>query len=373
MRPLLFALCALVAIVSLTGARPFRLVSDEDHARYLKYLPKSEDPWLKALKADDIIFYTEKEIPRVFQLHGGVYSSHYNISAAKPAEPFGNATLEFPWGSPAGTHLSDNSTSLKFVVFPESREPIRWWQEHSPYGGASPVVRWIYPVGTVFGEILIVHGPDGQERTYELRVRVRDEKGWRPKVFRPFRNSAELDTRVRELRPNWRENGELRNFLARSEHPLTRLRDNHPMTIFDRSAVEDALPPLPPDLVDQLLSEPFQDVAGETWLQTADGKGYAPTTESSFSIVPRNYTGSHVPITAKACMQCHETSGMHTNQIGPLQRDWYGYAAGGGPGGGEILSFHIFDPSCISHNGFGQGVRLRTELLQAGMLRPRED
>jgi hypothetical protein len=64
---------------------------------------------------------------------------------------------------------------------------------------------------------------------------------------------------------------------------------------------------------------------------------------------------------------------MHTNQIGPINRDWYGFAAGGGPNGGEIFSFHIFDPACISHNGIGQGVRFRSELLQAGLLRPRED
>jgi hypothetical protein len=373
MRRSTFALSALVGVFLLTGARPIQLVSDEDHARYLKYLPRSDDLWLKTLKQEDLIFYTEKEVPRAFQLHGNVHSSYYNISAAKPNEPFGNATLEFPWGSPAGTHRSDNSASVKFVVFPESHEPIRWWQERSPYDGGDPVTRWVYPVGTIFGEILLVYGPDGYGRTFELRVRVREEKGWRPKVFRPFRNAAELDQKVRELRPNWRENAELRSFLARSERPLNRIHNDHPTTIFDRSAVQDTLPPLPADLVDQLLNEPFHDVSGETWIQTADGKGFAPTTDSAFSIVPRNYAGSHLPMTAKACMQCHETSGMHTNQIGPINRDWYGFAAGGGPNGGEILSFHIFDPACISHNGIGQGVRFRSDLLQAGLLRPRED
>src|SRR5262249_28295092 len=193
-----------------------------------------------ALKPADLIFYTEKEVPRAYQLQGSVHSSYYNISAAKPREPYGNATLEFPWGSPAGTHLSDNSASVKFLVFPEALEPIRWWQERSPYDGG-PVIRWAYPIGTVFGEILILHGPDGYGRTYELRVRVREERGWRPKVFRPFRNAAELDKRVRELRPNWRENAELRNFLARSQRPITRIRNHHPIAIFDRSAVEDFL------------------------------------------------------------------------------------------------------------------------------------
>jgi hypothetical protein len=369
MRRFPFALAALVAMFTLTGARPLQLVSDEDHARYTQYLPKTDDPWLKSLKQTQIIFYTEEEVPRAYQLEGAVHSSYYNISAAQPVEPFGNATLEFPWGSPAGTDLSDNSTSLKFVVFPESGEPIRWWQERSPYNAGALVFRWVYPVGTVFGEILIINGPDGFGRTYEVRVRLRDEKGWRPKVFRPFRNAAELDGKVRELQPQWPDDGELRRFLARSERPLTRIRDRHPLTVFDRTAVEDCLPPLPPKLVDQLLAEPFQDVSGETWLETADGKGYAPTTASSFGVVPRNYLGSHVPLTAKSCMQCHETSGMHTTQIGPLGRDWYGFAAGGGPGGGEIFSFHIFDPACISYNGFPQGVRLRSELLQAGLLR----
>src|SRR5438105_12847062 len=114
MRRSTFALSALVGVFLLTGARPIQLVSDEDHARYLKYLPRSEDLWLKSLKHEDLVFYTEKEDPRAYQLHGSVHSSYYNISAAKPSEPSGNATLEFPWGSPAGTHRSDNSVSVKF-------------------------------------------------------------------------------------------------------------------------------------------------------------------------------------------------------------------------------------------------------------------
>jgi hypothetical protein len=354
---------------ALTGAAPLQLVNDEEHARYLRYLPKTDDPWFKALKKRNIIFYTEKEVPRVYQLQGGVHSSYYNISAAKPVEPFGNATLEFPWGSPAGTDFSDNAVSVKFVIFPDSGEPIRWWQEYSPYNEGAPVFRWVYPAGTVFGEILILYGPDGLGRTYEVRVRVRGEKSWQPKVFRPFRNAAELDRRLRELRPNWRENGVLRQFLERNDRRLTRIRDHHPVPIFDRTALEDTLPPLPTELVDRLLAERFQDVSGEVWLETADGKGYAPTTESTFSIVPRNYAGSHVAMTARSCSQCHETSGLHTNQLGPLGRDWYGFTAGGGPGGGEIFSFHIFDPACVSYNGFTQTVRLRPELVWSGLLK----
>ena len=49
---------------------------------------------------------------------------------------------------------------------------------------------------------------------------------------RPFRNAAELDKKVRELRPNWRENGDLRSFLTRSERPLTRIRNHHPTKQF---------------------------------------------------------------------------------------------------------------------------------------------
>ncbi|HLJ94881.1 MAG TPA: hypothetical protein VKU02_17015 [Gemmataceae bacterium] len=369
MKRFAFALSVFAGISALMGAEPIQLVSDADHARYMQYLPKTNDPWLNALKKSKLVFYTEVEVPRAYQLGGGVHSSYYNISAAQPLEPFGNATREFPWGAPAGTDLSENATSIKFVVFPEAGQPIRWWQEYSPYERGNPVYRWVYPVGTVFGEILIVRGPDGYGRTFELRVRQREEAGWRPRVFRPFRTATELDRKVRDLRPDWRDDAALRQFLQRDDRPVTRIRDQHPLRVFDRTAVEDPLPPLPVEMVDQLLAEPFQDVSGETWVATVDGKGYAPTTESSFSIVPRNYAGSHVPMTAKACMQCHETSGMHTTQIGPLGRDWYGFAAGGGPGGGEIFSFHIFDPSCISYNGFVQGVRLRSELLQAGLLR----
>src|ERR1043165_800283 len=107
-----------------------------------------------------VTYYSEKDTPRAYQHNGHVHWGHYNISATKPLEKVGNASMEFPWNIPGGTHKGDGTSSLKFHYIPG---PIVWWRDRSPDGKTQgigyrgePVIRWEYPQGTVFGEVLTI-------------------------------------------------------------------------------------------------------------------------------------------------------------------------------------------------------------------------
>jgi hypothetical protein len=370
----------LSAVVLLCGLgaqnqKNFRLVSDERHAMLMRFLPRTEDPWLKQLKTRNIIFYSSEEMPPAYQIWDGylqgIHSIFYNISADKPRELFGNPNLEFPWKGPAGLDHSDNAGSIKFVVLPDDR-PILCWRERMVHDThPEGTFRWVYPVGTVFGEILTIKSPEGWDYTFEVRTRTRTAKGWAANVFRPFASPAELADRIKRLETNWRQQRDLLAWMDRGELNVSRLVNEHPRTVVDRTALQDVLPALKPELVKKLLTEtPFKSVLGQAWQRSlqSDTEGHAPTTDAAFHIVPRNYEGTFLDVTSRKCMTCHETAGMHANDF-QFGRDWYGRVRGSD----GIFSFHIFDPSCISETGFGIAPQLRAELLWAGKLRHYDD
>lgn len=265
-------LLAVVLFSGLGAANPYslRFVSKERHETFMKFLPPTDDPWLIQLKTKNILFYTSEEMPPAYQIWDGylqgIHSIFYNISADKPRERYGNPNLEFPWKGPAGLDPCDNAGSIKFVVLPED-QPILWWRErllHDTHPEGT--FRWVYPVGTVFGEILTVKSPDGWDYTFELRTRTRTAKGWSVNVFRPFASPAELAERIKKLEPNWPNQSRLVAWLNRNELNVSRLVNEHPRTVIDRTALLDVLPPLKPSLIEKLLTQtPFKSVLGQAW------------------------------------------------------------------------------------------------------------
>jgi hypothetical protein len=350
-----------------------RLVSERMHNNYLSYWPHSSDRWLSDLKKQDIVFYNDAVMPGAYQfwdgMMPGVHSPSYNISAVR-SEPIGNANREFPWGSPAGLHGSPNAKSFRFVSFPKGKA-IAWWRQRLPYDGGRPSYVWQYPTGTIFGEVLLVSDPEGYDYTFELRTRLRTEKGWAMNAFRPFTTHAELASRVKELAPNWKSRPELVALVSGddSRDEVWRLRNQHDLVTFDSVAVSTPLPAIEHDLVRKLLDTPFRSALGQEWKRNADGvEAFAPTTEADFHIVPKNYQGGFIEVSSKSCMRCHDTTLKHASEV-QYRRDWYGRVRGSD----NIFSFHIFEPSSISHNGFGREPALRQDLLAAGLLKQWEE
>jgi len=365
-----FVLVAAVAGFVLADGPPrLRLVSERQHEVYLTFWPKSKDPWLNGLKKKALLFYNDDSMPAAYQDFGGglpgVHSPSYNISAVR-SEPIGNANREFPWGSPAGLHESPNFKVFRFVDLPKGKA-IVWWRESLAGDGGRSSFVWQYPAGTTFGEILLVTDPEGYDWTFELRTRTRSEKGWNVNAFRPFTTQAELAARVKELAPNWRDRLEVVKLVKGEDEAeeVSRLVNGHDRVTFDATALVTHLPAIDHKLVRKLLDTPFKSALGQEWKKGGDGVfAFAPTTDADFHIVPKKYHGGFVEISSKSCMRCHDSTLAHARDFQAF-RDWYGRVRGSD----NIFSFHIFDPSSISYNGFGSEPRLRQELVDAGVLR----
>jgi hypothetical protein len=359
-------------------AVPLRLMSPDREALYRKCLPAVEDPAVADLLTDErLVLYSEHEMPKAYQFwegaFPGVHSARYNISA-NGSEPFGNGNREFPWAVPAGTHRAVRVSSFRFFRLPDDDEgrlmPVVWYRKRSRtdntfgYG-------WTFPVGTVFGEVLMLKGPSGLDYTFELRIRRREVGCWQVDAFRPFPTAASLAQRIKELRPDWQERVPLAELCGHLEGPrklpVQTLADRQPhRRVFQQTMGVDSLPATGDDsLVEELLTgTTFRSVLGATWRDDADGvETCAPTTEASFHVVPASYDGGFVAVDDTSCMRCHETANASVRQF-DASRDWYGRVRGSD----GIFSFHPFSIDSVSNNGYARTVRMRRELERAGAL-----
>jgi hypothetical protein len=248
--------------------------------------------------------------------------------------------------------------------------PVVWYRKRQPRDTVAGY-SWVFPVGTVFGEVLRQSGSDGKEYTFELRLRTREYGTWGVDVFRPFPTAKDLAQAIQQRRPEWRENEKLAALVDHLQSPLEmqrlKLADKHASLVsFKQSMGTDALPDVGDDqLVIELLTQTtFRSSLGEVWRKSTVGvRTCAPTTDAPFHIVPANYDAGFVDADSISCMRCHETVGQHVRDFQPA-RDWYGRVRGSD----AIFSFHPFCPTCVSTNGMGRGVKLRPELVKAGLL-----
>ena len=149
--------------------------------------------------------------------------------------------------------------------------------------------------------------------------------------------------------------------------PVLVLADQQPVgRPFAQKAGVDTLPPLDDDaLVGKLLlSTTFRSAHGKVWRTGMDGATTAaPTTLASFHVVPKYYDAGFVEVDQVSCMRCHSTVNKSVDNFN-AGRDWYGKVRGSD----GIFSFHPFDPTSISYNGYSQQVRMREGFLKARLL-----
>jgi hypothetical protein len=380
MKRLILAAALLVCVATAQG----QLMSDSKAHRLRKYFPLVDDTQLQAVLDDpQLLLYTDAEMPRAYQFWDGafpgVHSANYNISAgaaeqAKGHGSGGNGNVEFPWSSAGGTHRCRNLYVIRFVQLPQQdgrRLPVAWYRSSTLRGGGGGYA-WVFPAGTVFGEVLTLRGPDGKGYTFELRTRTKLEDRWIPDVFRPFPTAESLAERIQELRPEWQSQPNLKRAVDHLLKPtptlhVARLTDaSHPRRReFDQTAAVDELPALDDRLVAELLTGTmFRSSQGETWRVAASRRAtYAPTTTASFHIVPRHYDAGFIAVDQQSCSRCHSSVNRHVDDF-DAARDWYGRVRGSD----QIFSFHPFEPGSISYNGFSSNPRMRGSLIRAGLL-----
>ena len=375
--PVRTVLRRVIARVTRKPAPPVRLMSTGRETLFRRAIPRVDNPQMTSVLNDpELILYTHEEMPGAYQfwdgLLPGVHAVSYNISA-EPKEPYGNGNREFPWGSPAGTHRTGNVSSFRFVRLPRDVEgrvlPVVWYRDRLD-GDRSAGYAWTFPVGTVFGEVLAMRGPDGRDYTFELRTRTRVYGAWEVDVFRPFPTAESLSARIKELRPGWNKQPKLAQFAAHLDAPhklqVKTLADRIPrQRVFVETMGVDNLPPIDDDrLVAELLSgATFRSAAGEVWSGTAGATTSAPTTSARFHIVPAAYDAGFISVDSKSCQRCHDSVNRSVDDFDNV-RDWYGRIRGSD----GIFSFHPFSLDCISHDGSPMTVRMRKEFEQAGIL-----
>jgi hypothetical protein len=360
------------------AAATVHLMSAKSEDRLRKMLPKVADADLqKTLDDPRLILYTDREMPRAYQMWSGdlqgIHSPYYNISA-NGSEPYGNGNREFPWGAPAGTHRTKDVEAFRFLWLPRDENgkplPVVWYRKRLR-GDSNKGYAWTYPVGTIVGEVLAMTGPDGYAYGFELRTRTREYGYWDVDVLRPYPTSAALARRIKELRPDWEAEPNLVREIEHLEGPITlkskTLADKQPARRpFVQTMGVDTLPAIDDNkLVGELLTgATFHSATGEVWRESTAGvKTYAPTTTAGFNIVPANYDAGFVQIDRTSCMRCHDSVARPVSDFN-AGRDWYGHVRGSD----GIFSFHPFAPESISDNGIGRAVKMRPELEKAGVI-----
>jgi hypothetical protein len=281
--------------------------------------------------------------------------------------------FNFPFGT-GGADLSDNMVKVNFWAPPRGAGnrvlPVAYWRlSFSRW-------RWLFPVGTVIGEVLLVKFPDGDMRIFEIRTRKRQQSGWVNQVFRPFLKATDLAEAVKEKRPEWHSIASLRNVISHLENnnnlvPRT-LATQHYSGAFEQvNGFYDSLPDFgDPTLVKSLLKDAgFRSAAGTSWKTNGSRSTNGATTSANYSIVPKNYDGGVFPIDDVFCRRCHQDAGR---QIGNFHDDLVAYGELWGED--ETFSWHPYENSAfVRANGDVESFnndnrRLRRDFVDAGLV-----
>lgn len=376
---MLRTILAFILTTTAAAQPPTQLVHSQTAAAFRALLPTVTEPAIqKLLQADDLIFYTEDEVPRAYQLDNTFHDAFHNLSGEFDPLNFGNGNREFPWGEPGGTHLVPNLAVFRFLQLPKANGrylPIVYWNEPLPEmrrdSNTGSTWRWMYPIGTTFGEMLGTYEPNGYIYPFELRFRFRSRDQWDVEVFRPFPEAKDLVKKIAEVRPQWGSDPQLVQLMSSLQNPpprqVVRLRDLSGKG-FNREVRVHPLPPIGnDDLAARLLIEtPWRSAMGYTWKEDpSTGESItAPTaTGGGLHIVPQGYAAHGFGTDQAECMLCHK----HTNRAVSTfenNRGWYGRIRGSD----GIFSFHPLAKESISSRNARLPVRMRPELTRAKLV-----
>lgn len=367
----LIALLALAALLAAVPAHAQLMDAEKDRV-YRSLLPKIDDKEIMEQFRDSrLLLYTADEVPLARQIwntvSGGVHSPLYDISGG--ADHIGRgSSFEFPWKEPAGTDHIPASTLVKFraMWLPLDKDgnpyPIVWWREPQrvPRNAQNPgksKFEWMYPNGTRFYEVLARRLSNGKVVTFEVRMRQREGHEWGVDVFRPYPTWRDMQKKLIEL--GERERAAALDRPRLYEAALADTFHPHKQSIREKG-VSEQLETYPDALVEKLLvGAEFYSSIGETWRDLPKGPDVVAP---AGGVNPKDYLAI-MEVDRVSCARCHE----HTNvsvDFFHLGRDWYGNV----PGSDRIFTMHIFDPSCISRNGYNPPVVLRREFVAWGIL-----
>lgn len=379
---------AAAIVASLVGVSSGQVMRPELAARCRAVMPHVYDDEVQAALNDpQTLLYTEAEMRSCFQLrYHVVVDSTSRVNALtdpgidRRGNGPGNGNREFPWLFPGGTDNAKGVYAFRFVSLPKQASGKPWpivvldreviLSDGAERGDRSVVgtTQWLFPVGTVIGEVFTMRAPSGRDFAYEVRARKRFIDDWQAEVFRPYPTADDLAAALERLGGQGEAIAKLRAPLSGATATLV---DRQPLKrVFHETAARDDMPSLPAATVEQLLTGvEFKPCSFTPW-KTGNVDCHAPCApkDGSFSIVPTGYQGCMIPVSHESCARCHETALRSVDVFAPNlavtgspgAREWYGRIRGSD----GIFSFHPFAPQAVEMQGYA----LRQSLVDAGIV-----
>jgi hypothetical protein len=334
--------------------------------RYKRLLPPIDNEALQEIIHDPAtMWYDEETMPPAYQDSIPPFVGILETSrsgAVAPSEFFSRGKFRFPFGATGGAHRAESIKKVNFLWLPRdrrSRLPVVWWKEGYAY-------HWMFPKGTVLGEVLLQVAAGDKLVAFEVRMRLRQPDHWHADAFRPFPTAHDLEEAIRRVEPNWSESEQLTLL-------VNHLRDHstlQPRTLADRygafkaEGALDFLPPMDPALAQTLLqTTTFKSCEGTTWKFHEGLQCFAPTA-TEFSIVPAEYDAGLIAVDSTSCNRCHQHAGRRIGHFVPFRR-LYGQIWGSD----ETFSWHPFEPSKLLSSPNGISARpLRSTFETKGVI-----
>jgi hypothetical protein len=322
---------------------------------FLAALPTLSDSALdQALHSTKTMWYDEASLTFVYQdsfgdpkgLRGNRVGYDVGSNASEPdihklVDYFQPGHFKLPFSIAAGADFSENIYVMNFWLPPQIKgatAPVRIWQNNSHY-------QWVFPVGTVIGEVLFIQAPDDQKWfTFEVRARTRQLDHWDISVFRPYLSASALSSAIKALRPGWSQSADLSGL-------VTHLDDNTNLTAYTLQsptyaalfpAISGAMDYLPETtdvaLIKQLLTgKTFDKSNGTSFKSDGTKTAYAASTHARFHVVPQEYFGGMFEVSNDSCHRCHQQT---SRPLGDLDSAVVLYGEVWGED--EVFSWHPF-------------------------------
>ena len=356
-----------------TGCKPTPPLPNPDvRSGFVQFMPADQLAVLKAalptvadsevqaaLLSSDTMWYDEQSMVFLYQdsmesVVGGRANCVGRLVGETNAAPinrllnlFGSDyRFNFPFRTAAGTDNTTNTRVINFWVPPRQGGaviPTKYWQDT-----ARSHWHWVFPVGTVLGEVLFEQDPTGNYHTFEIRTRKRYSDGWLPNAYRPFRTAKEMASAIMSQRPNWAMSTNLSAVVSHLQDNSKIVPHKWSSAVFAKAfdPINGALDLVPEieehDLVKDLLSKyPFKSMEGAVWKRNDGGlETYAPSSAATFNIVPKGYEMGMVAVNEESCNRCHvQTShplGDFDDQLILYGEVW---------GEDRIFTWHLFQPN----------------------------
>lgn len=354
---------------------------------HLAALPQLEHSGLNGLMhAADTMWYDETSMVYLYQdsvetvtgarancVGRKVGERNPNTPIAKLKNYFGpDYKFKYPFTGVAGTDQVRNIKIFNFWAPSKANGkvmPVKWWKQ-----SARGHWNWVFPVGTVFGEVLYQQGPDQKWYVFEVRTRKRYLEGWEPSVFRPFATAAQLGAAIVAKRPQWHQNVNLTRYVEHLRNANTlvphTLRSEAFAKVFPPiQGALDRLPPIDDKLliIELLSTTTFRSTEGAIWKENGTLETYAPASDDEFSIVPKGYEMGMIAVNEESCNRCHIQTGR---LLGDFEFDIQLYGEVWGED--RLFTWHLFQPQREIFDTFDDvdgSRKVNPRMVQANLLK----